>query len=123
MKNLENLLCAELKRQLETKGAHAVRIPAGGELLWRWFLDLGQTRTYHMAGPNPISFVEIEAYARQMRWPLEPHHIDILRAMDAAWLEHASKRAQPAPQGVKVLPQVSATPLTAGLVDAVFGGR
>lgn len=120
---LRNLLCAELKRQLETKGMVMTAIPSGGELLWRWFLDLNRTRTYHMSGPNPISHADILSYGQVMRWPIEPRHIAILRAMDETWMQYVDKRAAPLPDGVKVLPTVSKTPLTAGMIDAMFGRR
>lgn len=121
MANLEKLLCAELKRQLESTGRGGVSIPAGGELLWRWFLDLNRTRTYHAAGPNPIQPSEIEAYARSTGWPIEPRHIVVLRAMEDVWMDHAHTRAARVPDGVKPLPPVSTTPLSAGMVDALFG--
>ena len=98
-------------------------VPAGGDLLWRWFLDLNRTRTYHAAGPNPISYSEIEAYARMNRWPMKPRHIAIIRAMDEVWLEHASKRTTLTPEGVELLKPGSPTPMTAGRFDAMFGGR
>lgn len=120
MVNLEKLLCAELKRQLEAKGACTMHVPAGGDLLWGWFLDLNRTRTYHAAGPNPLQPSEIEAYARLMRWPMESRHVAILLAMDNIWIENAARRVAPTPDGVKKLPSVSATPLTAGLLDAMF---
>lgn len=119
--NLEKLLCAELKRQLVAKGMVMMAIPSGGELLWRWFLDLNRSRTYHMSGPNPISHAEIQSYAQLMRWPIEPRHVAILRAMDEVWLGHVQKRTAPLPEGVKASAPVSTTPLTAGMVDALFG--
>lgn len=121
MANLENLLCSELKRQLDAKGASIMQVPAGGELLWRWFLDLSRTRRAGFGGPEPISYAEIEAYARSTRWPIEPRHVALLRAMDDAWMEHARKRTETAPEGVKAMAPVSTTPMTAGLFDAVFG--
>ncbi|MCI9865072.1 hypothetical protein RHIZ_03835 [Rhizobium skierniewicense] len=121
MSRLQELLCTELKRQLEAKAAAAPRIPAGGDLLWRWFLDLHRSRTYHAAGPNPISYAEIQAYAALMRWQIEPRHAMILRAMDAVYLECRMKPQAEAPEGVKTLPLISAAPVTAGLVDAMFG--
>ncbi|CUX15431.1 MULTISPECIES: hypothetical protein [Agrobacterium] len=121
MSNLADHLCAELKRQLEARSPVAPRIPTGGELLFRWFLDLHQARTYHAAGPNPISHAEILAYTQLMRWPIEPRHVSILRAMDRTYLECQSLRKNDAPEGVKNLPPISSAPLTAGLVDAIFG--
>lgn len=121
MANLEALLCAELMRQLQAKQPCRPSIPPGGDLLWRWFLDLNRTRTYHAAGPNPIQPSEIEAYARSTRWPIEPRHIVTLRAMEEVWMDYALTRSQGAPEGAKPLPRVSSTPLTAGVLDAMFG--
>ena len=118
---LRDLLCAELKRQLGSNGGCATRLPAGGELVWRWFLDLNRSRTYHMSGPNPISYAEISAYARSMHWPMEPRHIAILRAMDGEWMEHARRQSARAPEGGKTPPTVSPTPVTAAVLDAMFG--
>ncbi|WP_455906073.1 phage tail assembly chaperone [Agrobacterium fabrum] len=121
MSRLQYLLCAELRRQLESKTSTAPRIPDGGDLLFRWFLDLHQARTYHAAGPNPISHSEILAYAQLMRWPIEPRHVSILRAMDRTYLEASMKPPSAAPEGVKTLPPVSSAPVSAGLIDAMFG--
>lgn len=121
MSRLRELLCAELLRQLEARAPTMPRIPAGGDLLWRWFLDLHRSRGFHGAGPNPISYAEIQAYAQVMRWQIEPRHAMILRAMDAVYLECRMKPQAEAPEGVKTLPPISAAPVTAGLVDAMFG--
>lgn len=121
MSRLQDLLCAELRRQLEAKGPLAPRIPDGGALLWRWFLDLHKSRTLHSAGPNPIGYTEIVSYAAIMRWPIEPRHVMILRAMDQTYLEASLKAETSAPEGVKTLPPISSAPVTAGLVDAMFG--
>lgn len=93
-------------------------VPEAGRLLWSIFADLSATRTYHMAGPNPISFAEIEAYCRLLRWPLEPHHVAIIRALDMAWLEHAQ-----ASRGGerKTVQRSSGQAVTPASFDAVFG--
>ncbi len=120
--NLEKLLCTELKRQLEANGVVMVTIPAGGELLWKWFMALHKTRQAGMAGPQAITYAEILAYSHIYRLPIEPRHVAILIAMDQAYLEMVYKKQPEAPEGVKVLPPVSKAPLTAGLFDAQFGG-
>lgn len=121
--NLQKLLCAELKRQLSASTLRGVQIPAGGDLLWRWFCDLNRTRSYHAAGPNPISYAEIVGYAHIMRWPIEPHHVAIIRAMDETFLECSRQKPDQAPDGVKILPPRSQHAITAGMFDAMFGGR
>ena len=114
---LSRQLCAAVTAALS--GAR-VRPPEAGRPLWNAFQRLNATRTYHMAGPNPISFAEIEAFARLMRLPLEPWHVTILMDMDAAWLTQATARAK-VPEGVKALPPISKQPLNAALLDVVMG--
>lgn len=120
--NLSSLLCAELKRQLSAQGACVTHIPAGGELLWRWFTDLNRSRRMGYAAPEPITYAEILSYAQVMRQAMEPRHVAIIMAMDRAYLEHhAQERQRQTPEGVKTLPPVSKTKLTAGMLDAMFG--
>lgn len=98
----------------------AAQIPEAGIPLWLAFLHLSAARSVTMAGPNAIRFSEIEAYARLMRMPLAPHHVEVILALDAEWLNHAYAKAK-APEGVKTLPPLSKTPLSAGMLDAMFG--
>lgn len=121
--NLDKLLCAELKRQLEGKGVAMVAIPAGGELLWKWFMALHKTRQAGMNGPQPITYAEIAAYSRIYSLPIEPRHVAILIAMDQAYLETVYKKQPQAPEGAKVLPPVSSAAISAGTFDAMFGGQ
>lgn len=94
------------------------RPPEAGFPLWLAFLSLSRTRRHHWGGPEPISFAEIEAYCRLMRTPFDPHHVEILMAMDHTWMTWANDRP---PEGVKTLPQRSAQGLSAALFDAMTG--
>ncbi|SCM70015.1 conserved hypothetical protein [uncultured Pleomorphomonas sp.] len=116
MADLQKLLCAEVRRNL--KGGDRPRIPAGGELLWRWFSDLSGTRQAGFGGPLPITFNEIAAYARLFAIPIAPRHVAILKAMDAAFLDEIAESTPPS--GVKVAPRVSPRPLSGALFDANF---
>jgi hypothetical protein len=108
---LRDRLVAALRAHLA--GAPPV-VPEGGEAFWDAFVALSATRTYGFAGPNPISYTEIEAYMRIYRWPLAPHHIHVIRAMDAAWLAACmDEKASPARD-------VPTAPITAAAFDAVF---
>lgn len=93
------------------------RVPEAGRLLWGWFLDLHATRSQGFAGPLPIAYAEIEAYARLHRIPMASRHVDILRAMDAAWLAHAYRAAV----GSAARYPRSSQPINADAFDAVFG--
>lgn len=85
-------------------------VPIGWEPLWRAFLDLHETRAEGFGGPAPITFAEIDAYARLMRQPFEPHHVAGIRAIDRAWMDQVPKeKARPA-----------APALSAAAFDAVF---
>lgn len=118
MKHLERQLCAAVRASLE--GAEGARPPEAGTLLWNAFQRLSARRSYHMAGPNPISFSEVEAYCRLMRLPLEPRHVSVIMAMDQAWLDHAHSRAKP-PEGLKASPHISQRQISAALFDAMTG--
>ncbi len=97
-----------------------LRIPEAGRLLWGWFIELHATRTYHAAGPHPIAYAEIEAWARLNRWPLQPHHVDIIRAMDSAWLDHAYAKVRRVENNASGLPTGREQAINAAAFDAVF---
>lgn len=98
------------------------RLPAGGELYWQWFADLHRARTWHMAGPNSISYVDIESYSRVMRWPLQPHHVEVITAMDKAFLAHYAASHARAADGAKPARQRPSGDLAPTLFDAIFAG-
>ncbi|WP_275788561.1 phage tail assembly chaperone [Pararhizobium gei] len=117
--NLSDRLCQTLRKRLESGGKP--RLPAGGQMLWAWFCDLSRSRSYHAAGPNPISFVEIAAYRDLHRIPMDVRHVEILRAMDEVYLESTMKRTAPAEDGTKRMPKPLDQPMWSGLFDAMFG--
>lgn len=95
----------------------SVPVPPGGSLLWGWFMDLNAARTWHQNGPNPITYADIEAYARLHRWSMSAQHVAILRAMDAAYVDDFYSKRQ---TGDKASQKPSGD-LSADLFDAVFG--
>mgnify|MGYP001809784583 CR=1 FL=1 len=93
-----------------------LRLPEAARIVWPIFLGLHGTRLMNEAGPQAITFAEIEAYAQLQRWPLLPHHVDLIRALDRAWLDHA--------RGAPATPTVTAGPgqnINPRAFDAVFG--
>jgi len=113
---LEKLLVAALRRHLA--GGKPV-VPEAGVVLWNLFHEIGASRTYHAAGPHPISFAEIEAYARLHHWPLQPRHVAIIRALDDAWLEQAyAAMGAPNAGTPRRFPDQAINPAA---FDAVFG--
>lgn len=117
MNRLSHQLCTAVTAGLRGEKG---RPPEAGLMLWNAFQSLSAARTYHPAGPNPIQPSEIFAWCQLHRLPLAPRHVDILLAMDQAWLDHAYAKAR-APDGVKALPPISAQPISAALLDAVMG--
>lgn len=84
-------------------------VPEAGVILWHAFTALNRTRTTTGLAPNPITYTEIEAWSRLFRMPLQPHHVDILTAMDHAWLKGDDTKTAPK------------SPITPAAFDAVFG--
>lgn len=95
----------------------APRLPTGGELIWRWFLDLHAGRGLGMAGPLPISWADIEAYRRLTGCPIERRHIDVLMALDRIYVDHSYSKQQ---QGGASAPRSSGKDLSLGVFDAMF---
>ncbi|MEF2071897.1 phage tail assembly chaperone [Consotaella aegiceratis] len=93
-------------------------VPEAGRLLWAWFGELHAARSYGLAGPNPIGHLEIEAWARLKRVPLQPRHVATLRKMDAAWIEAARKRSG---QGAPAAARTTDQKINPNAFDAVFG--
>lgn len=114
---LRNQLVAAMRKHLHTGARPAV--PEAGQTLWQIFASLSAKRTYHASGPNPIAYAEIEAYARLHRWPLRPHHVEMIRALDQAWLDHAY--AQMDSGDGKPPRRASGQAINAAAFDAVFG--
>ncbi|PWL18152.1 hypothetical protein DKP76_10560 [Falsochrobactrum shanghaiense] len=114
---MEKAMVSALKQALASR--KSVLVPPGGNLLWEWFMDLNAVRTWHMNGPNPISYADIVSYGQINRWSIQPHHVAILRAMDAAYVEYFySQRENKSEENVSRQPTGE---LSADLFDAVFG--
>lgn len=103
--------------RLHLQGREPSRIPAGADFYWRAFAELSAARSVGQTGPAPLSFQDIEAWARLHRWPLQPHHVTLITAMDRIFLEQARRRLA---RGEGVDPEAAA-PVNPGLFDAVFG--
>ncbi|QPF82500.1 hypothetical protein IC762_22395 [Bradyrhizobium genosp. L] len=91
-------------------------IPVAGRRVWGIFLDLNRTRGGGM-GPAPISYGEIEAWSLMRREPVRPFELDVIRALDEAFLKECAERVQDPNK-----PAVSSRPLSPQLFDALFGG-
>ena len=78
-----------LREALEKYGLEEPEVPPGGEPLWQWFWELSAGRRHNGFAPPPVSWADMDAWARISGIALQPWQARILRAMDAAWLEAA----------------------------------
>lgn len=113
MDRLEQQLARAMKAHLD---GGKPRPPEGARILWSAFQALSRARSCGYAGPNPITFAEIEAYSRLMRIPFTPEHVRALRTMDDLWLERVNNRPE-IPEGAKALPMRSEHKLTPAMFD------
>jgi hypothetical protein len=54
--------------------------------LWDWWQSLHASRSAGGFGANPITYSDIEVFARVMRERIEPWEARAIRAVDDAWL-------------------------------------
>ena len=71
-------------------------IPAALQHIWDWFGELSAARSGNGGGPNPLSFVEIEAWARLTGRLPASREVQALMALDQAlftlWAEQERRR-------------------------------
>jgi hypothetical protein len=59
--------------------------------LWEWFQELNSQRTSNGFGQNPITFLDIQAWANlTKRFPLA-WEVKAIRTMDSMWLSEIAK--------------------------------
>jgi hypothetical protein len=80
-------------------------------------LDLSRSRGGGK-GPAPIAYSEIEAFSRLRREPIRSFEIEIILALDAAFMEFAAKRSK-TETGIPAS-DVQSRPMSPALFDAVF---
>lgn len=56
--------------------------------LWNWFWSLSNRRP---SGPEPLAFGEIQAWSRMTRTPIRPEEVEMLTAMDDAYISEVRK--------------------------------
>lgn len=71
----------------------APNIPAAGEMLWQWFLELCQGRRSNGFGPERFSWEDIRAWAELLRVTLTPYDILTLKSMDIAYCGELAKQS------------------------------
>lgn len=55
--------------------------------IWEWFCELARGRTMGPAGPNPITWEAIAAWAGLCRLHLDPLEVRLIMRIDAVFLE------------------------------------
>lgn len=114
---LSDRLVEVLQWQLANPGRDdGPEVPYAGLRVWSIFLELNATRGAGGFGPAPISYAEIEAWSRLRREPVRPFELDIIRALDAAYMKAAATGP-----GETSKPEVSSRTMTTELFDAMFG--
>lgn len=70
--------------RLEPERLHGPPFPAGLEVLWTWFNELRATRSVGMGGLEPLTYREVDAWARLTDRRPKPHEVQALMRLDLA---------------------------------------
>ena len=73
-------------------GLEEPEIPEGFEVVWEWFWELASGRGHTGFAWLPLSWTEMDAWARMSGVDLQPWLAGIFRAMDRAWLAEAARQ-------------------------------
>lgn len=57
-------------------------MPAEVAYLWEWFMELERVRCYNEVGPQPLTYSELDAWARMTGRAPSPAEVDALLALD-----------------------------------------
>ncbi len=66
-------------------------IPTSLAYLWQWFQELSFSRSSHGYGHNPLSYGDMDAWARLTGRRLDPWEVQALKDVDVVFLSHATK--------------------------------
>ena len=66
-------------------------VPFCAEHLWNWFWELHSTRSAGMNGPDPISYLEIDAWEKKTGKIVHPFEVKIIKDLDAAYINFSHK--------------------------------
>jgi hypothetical protein len=69
-------------------------MPCGGEVVWRWFVDLAAARRQSGMGTSPLVWADVGAYFRLWRTVPRPWELQALRALDGVYLRVAGEIAE-----------------------------
>lgn len=74
------------KKLKHTTRTPAPEVPIEGDEILGVFTELSRSRGNSQNGPLPITFLEIKAYCDLYDLELEPVELNILQALDEAWM-------------------------------------
>jgi hypothetical protein len=74
-------------------GLEGPPLPADGEHVWHWFLDLSAARGSNGFGPNPISYPDLAAWVAMTGIIVTPSEVAALLALDREYLAELAKKA------------------------------
>lgn len=90
---LVRVLRWEMKHPGGVNDPRRPQVPLAGHRVWSIFLALNARRGAGFSGPLPLSMAEVEAYARVRREPLRPFELDMIEALDDAYMAAARDKA------------------------------
>ena len=67
-------------------------LPAGIEYLWGFFCELSNGRDYGEAGPKPISWSDLQAWADLTKSDPTAWEVDVIKNIDRVFLNEAMKK-------------------------------
>lgn len=76
------------KRQPELDGPE---LPLDVAHIWRWFVEIAAGRGSNGWGPNPISYLDIDAWARLTGTIMRPTEVRAIVLVDQTWRGQVSK--------------------------------
>ena len=81
-------------------------IPNGFEYFIDWFRELSEGRTYHMSGPNPLSFTDIMNWKALFGIHLFDWQVRVLKEIDNVFLSVlAASGTKPKPEKQEIDPK------------------
>ncbi len=99
----------------------AVDIPSAAVFVWPAFWEINEGRQVGM-GFNPLSFSEIDAWARLIGFVLTPDEVRWIKYMDMALVRSISSKSKVAPKASGE-PQMSGIPVTdTKAIKSLFDG-
>ena len=76
--------------------------PVALSYAWQAWARIRRRKSYGMSGPNPIEWPDIDAFCRRTGVRLDPRDIELIEAVDDAFLEKSAENASAADQQQKI---------------------